>query len=356
MTEPQQQWLDGQHEGSSSGELHRGAEVLLYDGDARVRDGFRKLLGTSGLVVTATADRDSALDMASKKHFAVAIVDLDTPETDGGYAMIEALAERSPATSAILLTARQQFAVAVEGFRRGARDVVSKSPENVRYLTDLVVRECQAANRVHGRDKLLSEVLEVHEEFLKRLMDASKAKADAEERASGNSMHIELRECVVLVADGNPNTVKGLQQGLGDDASYRLVSVLTGGEALDKVGQEAFQLALVSDDLPDLPSSMVAKSLRAESAEGIVLLFSHPDGGKPGRADIIEPSHNIELIPELTDGRQLVEQIHELRKAFQAKARERRYLQVFRRDYYDFLRRYAELRQKLVAAQPESTA
>ena len=52
----------------------------------------------------------------------------------------------------------------------------------------------------------------------------------------------------------------------------------------------------------------------------------------------------------------LVEQIHELRKAFQAKARERRYLQVFRRDYYDFLRRYAELRQKLLAAQPESTA
>jgi len=339
----------------SSGELHRGAEVLLFDGDERVRDGFRKLLGTAGLVVTALSDRDLALEMASEKLFAVAILDLDTPTTDAGYELIEALAERSPATSTLLLTARQHFSVAVEGFRRGAKDVVSKSPENVRYLTETVVRECHAANRARRRDSLFDEVLEVHEEFLARLMEASKGRAEAQDAAAGSSHDFDLRECVVIVADANPNTARGLEQALGPDSGYRLISVLTGGEALDKVGQQAFQLALVSDDLPDLPSSMVAKSMRAETAQGIVLLFSHPTPDKPGRADIIEPRQNIELIAELTDGRQLVEQIHELRKAFLAKARERRYLQIFRRDHYDFLRRYVELRQKLLAGKPETS-
>lgn len=338
---------------SASGELTRGAEVLLVDGDPRVRDGFRKLLGTGGLSVTATDDPEAAASMATDKFFAVAIIDFDTPETDGGLELLETLRQRTPETSVVLLTARQQFAAAVEGFRRGACDVVAKSPENVRYLTDVVVRECQAKTRDDQQQELFKEVLEVHDEFLQRLMDASKAKAEAEEEKSGGSTAMQLDECVVLVADGNPNTAKGIEQALADDGKYKVISVLTGGEALDKVGQTGFQLALVSSDLPDLPSSMVAKSLRAESGEGIVLLFSHPVGNKPGRADIIEPSQNIELIPELNDGGQLIEQIHELRKAWLAKARERRYLRIFRRDHYDFLRRYVGLKQKLLASQPE---
>jgi DNA-binding response OmpR family regulator len=341
------------NEGSVAGDLHRGAEVLLVDGDPRVRDGFRKLLGTGGLSVTATDDLVSAESMATDKYFAVAIIDLDTPETDGGLKLLETLRERAPETSVVLLTARQHFSAAVEGFRRGACDVVAKSPENVRYLTDVVVRECQASSRDETQLEIFKEVLNVHDEFLQRLMDASKAKAEAEERQSGGSTALHLDECVVMVADGNPNTAKGIEQALAEDGKYKVTSVLTGGEALDKVGQSGFQLALVSSDLPDLPSSMVAKSLRAESAEGIVLLFSHPVGDKPGRADIIEPSQSIELIPELKDGGQLIEQIHELRKAYLAKARERRYLQIFRRDHYDFLRRYVELKQKLLAAQPE---
>ncbi|MCK5797567.1 MAG: response regulator [Deltaproteobacteria bacterium] len=346
--------LEAAKEASVVGMLHRGAEVLLYDGDPRVRDGFRKLLKSAGLVVTATDDAELAQSLASDKHFAVAIIDLDTPETDGGLALLSALHTHAPATSVVLLTARQIFSVAVEGFRLGARDVIAKSPENVRYLTDVVVRECHARDRAEARETLFAEVMEVHEDFLKRLMEASRAKAEAEERNSGSSMEVDLAECVVLVADVNPNTARGLEEALSADGGYKFISVLTGGEALDKVGQTPFQLALVSSDLPDLPSSMIAKSLRAESAEGIVLLFSHPDGDKPGRADIIEPSQSIELIPELRDGAQLVEQIHELRKAYVAKARERRYLRVFRRDHYEFLRRYVEVRQKLLAAKPEA--
>lgn len=330
-----------------------GAEVLLYDDDARVRDGFRKLLGTAGLVVTATEDADHALRMAGEKYFAVAVIDVDTPETSAGLELMEQLKQRSSSTAVILLASRQTFDVAIEGFRRGAADVVAKSPENVRYLIDAVVEQCQRSKRSTERDRLLAETMEIHEEFLKRLMEATRKTAEVEERAGGTSMAVELKECVVLVVDDDPNTASGLERALG--SGYRVVSVHTGGEALDFVGQRAFQLALVKDGLPDLPSKMVAKSLRAESGDGIVLMFSHPAGDKPGRADIIEATQEIALVEELTSGAQLVEQIRELREAFIAKSRERRYLQIFRRDQYDFLRRYVDLRQRLAAFVPPPT-
>jgi len=325
----------------------RGTEVLLFDGDARVRAGFRKLLGSSGVVVTATDDRDHALVLAKEKFFAVAVVDLDTPEIGAGLQLMSALKERSASTLVVLLAARQTFSVAVEAFRSGASDVIAKSPDNVKYLTEVVVKLCAKGNKDDQRDRLLAKTMVIHEEFLKRLMDASRRATQAEERFSESNEDLDLRECVVLVVDDNASTASGLRRALGESEGYQVVSLQTGGEALDYAGRSRFQLALVKDGLPDLPSSMVARSVRAESEEGIVLLFSHPSGGKPGRADIIETSQSIELIPDLNSGSQLVEQIHELRKAFVAKARERRYLQTFRRDHYDFLRRYAELRQKL---------
>jgi DNA-binding response OmpR family regulator len=330
----------------ASGPLFRGGEVLLIDRDARVRDGFRKLFGTNGLVVTATESEQLAIELAKEKHFAVAVLDLDTPETNGGLRLMKAIGEHSPATALVLLTAKQTFSAAVKGFRAGATDVVAKSPENVKYLTEVVLEKCTSHGRSVAREKLFEQVTEIHEEFLQRLMDASRAKVEAEERAAGSSIDSIANECVVLVVDHNVNTARGLQQALTDEP-FRIVSVQTGGEALDFVGQQQFQLALVTDDLPDLPSSMVAKSLRAESAQAIVLLFSHPVGDKPGRAVIIEPTQSIELITKLTQGSQLVEQIRELREAFLAKVKERRYLQAFRRDHYDFLRRYVELKQKL---------
>jgi DNA-binding NtrC family response regulator len=344
---------DGQDASSpsqqSEGLLH-GSEVLLFDGDARVRAGFRKLLQASDVMVTATDDRALALSLAAEKHFAVAVLDLDTPERNGGLEMMAQLRQRSPATQQIVMAVRQGFDIAVAAFRQGARDVVAKSPENVGYIADTVLHLCSARRNEKHQRRLLGKMLEVHEEFLQRLMEASRRAAQAEERTSDDTSAQGLQRCVLLVVDDDEQTSKGLESALAREGDYEVQSVLTGGEALDFVGRNPFQVALVKDGLPDLPSTMVAKSLRAESSDGIVLLFSHPTEDQPGRADIIETNQSIELIAELHSGEQLVEQVHELREAFVTKARERRYLQVFRRDHYDFLRRYVDLRQEITRA------
>ncbi len=87
-----------------------------------------------------------------------------------------------------------------------------------------------------------------------------------------------------------------------------------------------------------------------ESAEGIVLLVVHSKGpGSPGRAEIVEATHSIPLVATLDTVDELVSEIRQLRAAYMAKTRERRYLKIFRRDHYDFLREYVEVRRKIAA-------
>jgi hypothetical protein len=78
-------------------------------------------------------------------------------------------------------------------------------------------------------------------------------------------------------------------------------------------------------------------------------LYSRPHHG-PGKADVIEGSKMIPLVPEFTDARQMVERVDELREAFRRKSRERRYLAAFRQENYELLKRYADLKQRLIRA------
>ncbi|MCA9671859.1 MAG: response regulator [Myxococcales bacterium] len=333
--------------------IDRGSEVLLIDRDERVRDGFRKLLSASGVVVTAIDDADRAVELVGEKYFAVAVVDIDTPGPEAGLTLMQRIRERSPQTTCVALSARQTFDLAVRGFRAGAADVIAKAPENVGYLTQRVTRLCGEHSEDIAAEDLLGEVLEVHEAFLKRLMEQSRKAAVATERAAGREPDADLERCTILVVDDNPRNAPGLQNALGTEGGYHVVAALTGGEALDFVGQSQFQIALVKKGLPDLPSNMIINGLKAEAPEGIVMLFQPPSDEGPGRVDIIETSGPIELVGELTSGRQLVERIAEVREAYVAKVRERRYLRAFREQHFDFLRKYVELKRKITELMPD---
>jgi hypothetical protein len=126
----------------------------------------------------------------------------------------------------------------------------------------------------------------------------------------------------------------------------------SGGEALDVATGGRFHIALVRDALPDLPGTMVVNTLRAQSPETIAILYSRPSqgAGRAGRAEILEGSRAIVLVPELRSVAQLLDRIDELKHAFDAKSRERRYLAAFRQHNYELLKRFADLKQKLQRA------
>jgi CheY-like chemotaxis protein len=190
----------------------------------------------------------------------------------------------------------------------------------------------------------------VHEDFLRRLMEASRRTGELEEQLGGGSHPSAAdEECALLVVEEDAWLAKQLEGALQVRGGYTMVATTTGGEALDRASGRVFQIALVRDMLPDLPGSMVVSTLKSQSPDTLTILYSRP-GAQPGRADVIEGSKTIPLVPEFSDGKQMVERIDELREAFRRKSRERRYLAGFRQENYDLLKRYADLKQRLLRA------
>ena len=63
-------------------------------------------------------------------------------------------------------------------------------------------------------------------------------------------------------------------------ARFSLTTVVSGGAALDRVSERPFDLALIKETLPDLPSRTVIRSLQAQSPETLVMLYLPPTRGK----------------------------------------------------------------------------
>ena len=329
-----------------------GQEVLVVDADENVQRGLAQLLTTQGLFPTVLGDPERARALLKEKFFAAALVDLDTPKPSAGLELVRWMKREAPATAIFVMASRKVFEAAVEAFRAGATDVVMKAPDQVEYLKARVV-EVASDVRAHTDERRLhGEVIAVHEEFLKRLMDTSRHASELEERLGGGSQASDADgPCAVLVVEPREEAWLGdkLEAALAARGGFALTTAASGGEGLDRASAARFQLALICANLPDLPGSMVVSALKSQAPEMITILYTRP-GKRPGKAEVIEGSKVIPFVPEFSDARQMVERIDELRDAFSAKSRERRYLAAFRQQNYELLKRYAELKQQLALA------
>lgn len=337
----------------------RGQEVLVLDADPAVQQGVFQLLSTVGLIVTALGDPAAARKEVADRFFSVVLVDVDTPAPGEGLGFLQVVKERSPATQLLVLAARRTFEQAVRAFRAGATDVIIKEPDQVEYMKNRVIELARRGVRTEVSRKLLTEVGQTHEEFLSRLMEASRRIVDLEERIAGRtegstaSSDAARVEFGILVVDGDGSLADLLEANV-DKEGYVVKWAATGGEAFDLVGQGGgIQLAIVQQQLPDLPGSMVIKSIKQLASATIVLEIA-PPGDAPGWVRVMETTRTIPLVPQLTDYKQILPHISELREAYRAKGRERRYLRAFRAQHFDFIKRYVELKQRIGQALGET--
>jgi DNA-binding NtrC family response regulator len=327
-----------------------GQEVLVVDGDEKVQRGLAQLLGENGLIPTVVSDAVRARELARDKYFAVALVDLDTPQTNAGLGLVRWFKQHAPSTTTLVMCSRKVFESGVEAFRAGAADIIVKSPDQVQYLRQRTVDAAAGVQKSLADDRLIQEVLGVHEDFLRRLMESSRRTVELEEQLGGGSHPSAAdEECALLVVEEDGWLTRQLESALKLRGGYALVTAATGGEGLDRASGRTFQIALVRDALPDLTGTMVVNALKAQTPDTLTILYSRP-GAQPGKAEVIEGSKNIVLVPEFSDGKQMVERIDELREAFRRKSRERRYLAAFRQENYELLKRYADLKQRLQRA------
>jgi hypothetical protein len=87
--------------------------------------------------------------------------------------------------------------------------------------------------------------------------------------------------------------------------------------------------------------------VKATAPDVIALLFVPPGEGRSGHVKMVESSRLVTLIPSFSQPEQLTAALFEVREGLRKKAKERRYLQIFRKQHFDFLKRYNLVKQRL---------
>jgi DNA-binding NtrC family response regulator len=322
-----------------------GIEVLVVDADTGVHAGIEQLLSEASLHVTCVADAERAIALVDRQFFSVALVDIDTPSPRAGIATLETIKQKSPTTMVVAMTPRRSYDDAVAAVRAGAVDLVLKAPESVSYLKERVL---DAAGRSVGKrevDSVLDDIRRVHEEFLQRFMEAERRATDLADKVAGRdaSRVVPIDELRVLVIDEVDDFFEAMTSA--KPAGLTFAHATSGGEGLDRASSGQFHYAMIAEDMTDLPAKTIARTIRNQQPDTVVLTFLGPADN--GHVEFVETHGTRTIVKPFDDAQKLLARMDELAEAWRAKARERRYAQAFRERHYDFLRRYVELKTKI---------
>ncbi len=322
-----------------------GAEVLIIDKDASVRDGLASIANEAKMHITGFGDPADAWASLRDRFFSVVVVDLDTPHPNAGLETVTSVKMISPTSSIIVLTPRKTYDGAVEVIRAGALDVIHKSPDSVEYLKNQLIVAAGLSQQRRALDATLSEASATHDSFLQLLMKAEREVTDLQDKVAKRDLSMVGEQLRMLVVDRQDEFAKEL--GELAPRGFQVDHAQSGGEALDIGSTAHFHFAFVSQDLPDLPQSMVLRSLKGQNEELVALTFRGPGDG--GSMEIADGGSGITVIGDFKKTEQLVERLPDLAEAFRAKEQQRRYTQDFRAKHYDFVRKFVSLKEKLDA-------
>lgn len=316
--------------------MSAGHELLIVDGVERDREGLRAYFDARGYVCTAVDSGTRAAELAGNKVFEVALVDLDIGREHGGIDVIETIRRRSRITAIVGTTGRRSFDAAVHAFRAGAIDVVLKDPESVDHLAHVVERAALRSEASAGGD-LFGEVRGVLDEAFKVMLQLSRG---VYAHLSAAKAPIRPR---VLIVDGDQEFMQELSW-LVEDEPWEVHAEMSGGAALDKGMTTSLDIVASRAELMDLRGSMLVKSIQAQSPEVVGLVYSTTGDGRIDRYEqgLLVSSSDPPGRPE-----DLFHAVAELVSQLDERAQERRVIQAFTGEHREFVKRYADLKQKI---------
>jgi DNA-binding response OmpR family regulator len=318
----------------------KGEELLIVEPSERDRKALRKLFEADGFVCSAATDLAHARDLIQRKYFPVALIDLDFGGNNEGLALAQFIHERSAPTRIVMLASRRSFEAAVVALRIGVIDIVNKQPEVVEQLRASVRRAVDRAQGGTKQGSLLREVRAVLDDALKIMLGQQRKLRGGGDTSSGAGLDMKP---AILIIDEDHAFLQETANLLATQP-WEVSVELSGGSGLDRASTFSFQIICVRDELSDLPGQMVVRSAQAQKSATLALLYSQLgsghivryEGGQASQTDapFRGPEHLVERMAAL------VADIASIRE-------ERRYLQAFRSEHGQFLKRYADLKARI---------
>ena len=100
-------------------------QVLIIDDETDVCTFFRRLLTRKGYAVVTAANEREAVQALESVSFAVAMVDLKLPDTDG-LTLLRQIKARQPGCEVIIMTGYSTIKTAVTAIQLGAYEYLEK--------------------------------------------------------------------------------------------------------------------------------------------------------------------------------------------------------------------------------------
>jgi DNA-binding NtrC family response regulator len=298
--------------------------ILVADDQADILSALKLLLKREGFEVTTASSPAGVLDIVSREHVDVALVDLnysrDTTSGEEGTALVEKLHREHPDLPVIVMTAWATVDVAVKAMRNGANDFLEKPWNNQRLLTVLRNQVQLAEARRHGR-RLADENAILRGADGTDLIASSRPMQEVVKLAR----QVARSDASVLIT-GEPGTGKSLLAKLihewSDRAEKSFIAVNAGGlpesvfesemfghvkgaftdAKADRAGR--FELAdggtLFLDEIGNVPPPQQARLLRAlETGE-----YERVGSSRTQRADVrVVSATNADLPTMIREGR-----------------------------------------------------
>jgi len=125
-------------------------QVLIIDDETDVCTFFRRLLTRKGYAVVTAANEREAVQALESVSFAVAMVDLKLPDTDG-LTLLRQIKARQPGCEVIIMTGYSTIKTAVTAIQLGAYEYLEKPFDDIAEIEALVEKAAAyAANRQTG--------------------------------------------------------------------------------------------------------------------------------------------------------------------------------------------------------------
>ncbi|MBN1978356.1 MAG: response regulator [Anaerolineae bacterium] len=186
--------------------MESGVRILIVDDSRAIRDFVLRALADRGGYVAAEAPNGAeGFRMALDSPPDLILLDLEMPQMDG-FQVVDALNEHQVDVPVILITSHGSEAIAVEFFRKGVKDYLSKpftaeelfaamdralADVRLRREKELLTQNLQAANRelrlrvreldtLYGIGKSVTSLLD-RDQLLERILDAAFYVIGAEE-------------------------------------------------------------------------------------------------------------------------------------------------------------------------------